>query len=383
MSKFEKSPEKCAPDDVSSVARACDLLAAFRHESECLRLCDLIERTQLSKTTVFRILSTLVNHGLVVKVGGAGYRSTIRSTNQFSYRIGYATQSNEFSFSRSVTDSIRSAAITAGIELIILDNEYNPRSALRNVEVLLAEKVHLVMEFQTSANIAPVISAKFTELNIPMIAIEIPHPNATYYGGNNSQAGLMSGRHLARWAETQWNNKVDEVILIELPKAGNFPNARLTGSILGIQETFPNLDVSQISILKSTGQLESTYEKVRRHLNASRADHVLVSAINDPCAIGALRAFEESGRAEHCAVVGHNGSSEAIAEMRCKGTRLIGSVGYFPERYGEGVIDLAKAALAHKFVPPTVFVKHQMITPGNVDRFYPAGQLGSEAANPK
>jgi ribose transport system substrate-binding protein len=48
----------------------------------------------------------------------------------------------------------------------------------------------------------------------------------------------------------------------------------------------------------------------------------------------------------------------------------IGSVAYFPERYGFGVIRLALDILAGKPTPPAVFIKHQLITPENVDHVY-------------
>ena len=35
-----------------------------------------------------------------------------------------------------------------------------------------------------------------------MIAIDIPHPGATYFGANNYQAGLLAGHYLARWAKS-------------------------------------------------------------------------------------------------------------------------------------------------------------------------------------
>jgi ribose transport system substrate-binding protein len=69
--------------------------------------------------------------------------------------------------------------------------------------------------------------------------------------------------------------------------------------------------------------------------------------------------------------MGQNASMEARAELRRRPTRLIGSVAYFPERYGYGIIALALDILKKKPVPPAVFVKHQLVTPENVDRVYP------------
>jgi ribose transport system substrate-binding protein len=98
---------------------------------------------------------------------------------------------------------------------------------------------------------------------------------------------------------------------------------------------------------------------------------VLVAAVNDPSALGALRAFEEAGRGEFCAVMGQNASPEGRAELRLPKTRLVGSVAYFPERYGEDLIRLSLDILNHRQVAPALFVEHKLITPKTVDHYYP------------
>ena len=100
-----------------------------------------------------------------------------------------------------------------------------------------------------------------------------------------------------------------------------------------------------------------------------------MGAATDPSALGALRAFQEAGRANDCAIVGHNAEPDGRAELREPRTRLIGSVAYFPEKYGAGVIRLALDILARKATPPAVFIRHLLITPENVDHFYPNDTL--------
>ena len=206
---------------------------------------------------------------------------------------------------------------------------------------------------------------------MPLIAIEIPHPNAIYFGANNSQAGLIAGRYLGRWAETNWKGRVDEVVLLGLPMAGARPGSRLTGALVGLREVLPSIDDSQVRTLSGNGQFGASYEVIKQYLRRSRHEHVLISTINDPSALGALAAFKEAGRQKHCAVIGQNASSEAVLEMRNPGTRLIGSVAYFPERYGEQLIALALKILEHRQAPPAIFVKHRLITPHNVHEYYP------------
>ena len=98
--------------------------------------------------------------------------------------------------------SLQRAAERENVELIIVDNRYQPKVALRNAEHLVRERVDLVIEFQTDEAIAPAIASKYLEAGIPLIAIDVPHPGATYFGANNYQAGLLAGRYLGHWAKT-------------------------------------------------------------------------------------------------------------------------------------------------------------------------------------
>jgi ribose transport system substrate-binding protein len=357
---------------VESVLRACDIIEAFKSDGELLRIRDVAQRTGLGGSTALRLLYTLERRGLLERVGGHDYRLTIRPLKRNAFRLGYGSQSNEFAFSRDVAEGLARAAKQERVDLIVLDNHYSPKTAIRNVEKFIRERVDLVIEFQTDEHFAaPVIAAKLMEANIPLIAVEIPHPGATYFGANNYAAGRMGGRFLGRWAKQHWSGDVDEVLLLELPMSGPIPASRLTGTLIGIREILANIGDSQVVRLNGNGRFGPSLEAVRKHLRQSRAKHVLVGAINDPSALGALRAFEEIGRQEHCAVVGQNASAEARAEMRREGSRLLGSVGYFPEHYGDGILAVALDILRKKPAPPALFVKHHLVTADNVNHYYP------------
>jgi ribose transport system substrate-binding protein len=325
------------------------------------------------------MVTTLVACDLLSRVGDKTYKLGIRPLGKRRYRFGYGMQSAEFGFSRAVTESLQRSAAAADIDLLVLDNEDSPSVALRNANTFIRERVDLVIESQTDTRIAGLICSRFQGAAIPVIALEIPHQQSAYYGANNSQAGLIAGRYLARWAESHWQGNVDELLLLELPKAGRVPNARILGSMLGVIERLVWLSDSQIKILRTSGHFENTFALVRSHLRRSRSERVLVAAINDPSALGALQAFRDVGREEHCAIVGHNASQEAHGELASTSSRLVGSVGYFPERYGEGVIPLALDLLRGRPIPPATFVRHEMITASNLRSFYP---LSSERLTP-
>src|ERR1035437_2331890 len=356
---------------VESVDRACRLMRILQDEGS-LPLFELAKRAGLSRPTVFRLLATLQDNGILLKDAGRKYRlagGDIAAPHR--YKIGYASQTSEYGFSRAVTRGIVESAEHADVDIVLVDNQYSPEVAVANAEMLLDEKIDLMMEFQTHASVASLISGQAIKDNVQLIAIEIPHPEATYFGVNNCQAGIVAGRHIANWADQHWEGKVDEVLLVGMPQVGSLPEARLTGSLLGIRETLPNLADIKISVVSGNGQRDTSHEAVRQHLKSSTAKRVLVSAINDLSAIGAQDAFKEAGCLQNCAIVGQNGSIEARLEMRDPDSRLVGSVAYFPEQYGEQLVPLALNILSRRNpVPRAVYIKHQLLTPSNLKQYY-------------
>jgi ribose transport system substrate-binding protein len=208
--------------------------------------------------------------------------------------------------------------------------------------------------------------------------VEIPHPGAIYFGGNNFESGRLIGRALAAQAQQLWGGAGDELLLLEWPVAGPLPHSGLTGVTKGVREIIPALDEKRITHLNGKGGFGESLDAVRRHLRRSPSKRLLVGAVNDHSALGALRAFEEAGRLNDCLVGGQNADLEARMEMRRPGTRLIGSVGFFPENYGDGLVRLALDIIHRRHTAPSSFVKHALITPANVDSFYPNDMLLSK-----
>jgi ribose transport system substrate-binding protein len=336
-----------------------------------LSLRDLVGRTGLSKTTAFRLAQSLVKGGLLERSGKSAYRSHIKPLYSHGFHFGFAAKTTDSEFSREVADSVQRAADREQIPLFTVNNRYSPTNAVRNADLLIRERVNLVLEFQTYERVAAIISSKFLEANIPVIAIDIPQPGATYFGANNYQAGLIGGRALGLWAKKNWDAKVEEVLQVELPLAGPLPQLRITGMMAGLSEVLPGIKRTPVVRLDGKGVFERSLDVVRRYLRRARARRTLVMAINDPSALGALRAYEESGRSQLCAVMGQNATRDAREELRRPGTQFIGSVAYFPERYGEELIPLALSILQKKPVPSAVFLDHHLITPKNVGLLYP------------
>lgn len=63
---------------VGSVLKACRLMAYFDHQRPDLTLAEIAERSGMNKTTVYRLLNTLVMAGWLARGDGNSYRPTMR-----------------------------------------------------------------------------------------------------------------------------------------------------------------------------------------------------------------------------------------------------------------------------------------------------------------
>ena len=361
-------------NESQTVLRACEVLKAFRQAGEELPLVEVMERTGLPKTTTFRLLRTLIHGGLIERAGAGLYRNSFGPVAESPFRIGFATQ-GDTEFAREVNRGLEMVAARERVRLITLNNRYSAREAVRNAELLIREHVDLVLEFQTYDRVAPAIAARFLAAKTPVIAIEVPHPGATYFGADNYKAGLMGGKALGRWTRENWGDRVEQLVLMELPIAGSLLELRLAGLVDGLRSELPHIVDTPLIRLDGRGSFDQVLDVLRKYLRRRRPRRTLVGTVNDICALAALRAFEEAGAPDQCAVMGQNALRAARDELRRQGTRLVGSVAYFPERYGEELIPLALNILRKKPVPTALFVKHQLLTPRNVDLVYPLDTL--------
>jgi ribose transport system substrate-binding protein len=257
----------------------------------------------------------------------------------------------------------------------MVDNRRDPKAAVKNAERLVREHVDLADEFQIDGRTVPAVASKFRSAGIPLIAIDVPHPGAIYFGADNYAGGIIAGRQLGQFAKHQWRGSIDEIILLEILGAGPLIRMRTNAMLDGINQSISASKKWWVVRLDGKGEFRAALMCVRKYLRTAGHKQILVGAANDPMALGALRAFQECGQSANCAVVGQNAEPEARAELRQPGTHFIGSVAYFPGRYGEMVIRLATDVLLGKNVPPATFTPHQLVTPQNVNRLYPNDSL--------
>jgi ribose transport system substrate-binding protein len=266
-------------------------------------------------------------------------------------------------FPNEVTESLKQAAAALGIDLLILDNGYDGPTAIRNAERFIASRVDLIIEFQVEQEVAPIIADKISAASIPFIAIDIPHPHATYFGVDNYRVGVEAGEALASYAVENWGSKVDWVLGLDLPEAGQLVQSRITGAFEGVRSKIPSVPEEYFVRLDGRGMRDRSRKLVSEFLERHSKDkHILIAAATDTSALGALDAVREQKRARHVAIVGQDCIAEAVAEMCKPNSPFIASVSHEAASYGEKLVHLGISLLRGDSVAPYNYIAHRLVT---------------------
>jgi ribose transport system substrate-binding protein len=360
------------------LTKALDILELLQNENQPMVLETIHKRTKISKTTVYRILKTLVHRGYVGQGADRQYRHIARPRK---LRFGFGGQSSEMPFSQAVAASLKTAAAAVGVDLLVLDNHYDAATAVANAELFIQERVDVIIEFQVEQHAAPIIADKIANAGIPLIAVDIPHPRATYFGVDNYRAGLEAGGILAEFALSRWDGAVDWMVGLDLEEAGPLVQSRITGSFEGVKARLPNLPVECFVRIDGRGMRDKSYKVVLEFLKRHpKEKHILIAAANDTSAMGALEAVRELKREKHVAIVGQDCVEEMLKEMLQPDSPAIASISHDVALYGSKLIELGLALLRGETVPPYNYAPHRVVTADAAGRMLEAEFTPTPAA---
>jgi ribose transport system substrate-binding protein len=343
------------------LSKSLDVLETLEQVHGPVSLEDVYKRTKISKTSVYRILKTFVHRGYVAQAQDGQYRLVARPRRLC---FGFAVQSADLPFSQAVARSVTAAAAAAGVELLILDNRFDTETAVQNAKEFVEKRVDLVLEFQAEESEGPHVANILKKADIPLIAIDVPHPNATYFGVDNFECGMEAGFILSQFATRKWKGKAEWVLGVGFNEAGSFVQSRITGAFEAVKQRLPELPPEIFVQIDGRGSRTPSRLTVSKFLQSNPdSKRILIAAATDSSALGALDAARQLGREQHIAVVGQDCIPDALDEMRSGKSALVGSISHEAETYGPRLIQLGISMLRGYAVPPYNFVRHKVVTP--------------------
>jgi len=329
----------------------------------------IIEQTVVVKETQVVKETSIVKETSVVEV--TAVPETFDCAGKTMAYLGFGSQ---FAFIAIVDESMQRAAKEAGVNLVFMDNEFKPEKALENAELVAARAdIDLVFEFNYYQQQNYAIADIFKAAGKPVIAIDIPIPGATYYGGDNYYAGKMAGIGLGEWAAEKWGSDPVDLVLVEQQSLAGQQTleARTLGIIAGVQAALPYLKPEQIVRFEGGNAPDKAGEAVAAQLTANpEAKRVLIGMLGDSNAMAAANAAAEAGR--DVGVSGIGGDDVGIKALQVGDpANFVGTTLFLPEHYGDDLIPLGCRLLAGEQIPAEVFVQHVFLNKANVAEYYP------------
>ena len=291
--------------------------------------------------------------------------------NGKNYVFGFANLQRDIAFCALVEEGILANAEAAGIEVLVTDNLLDGATAMANADSYITRNVDYVIEFQTDAAFGEMIMNKMVMNGIGVTAIDIPMLGAGFFGANNPKSVYIGGLHLASAAITKWGPDVGKdayLVIGALPQSGAVVAMRSGGQEAGARAILPEITDDRVIVYDAKQTLELSFQEMNNVIGRiPEGAPILITAINDQTATGALRAVQGANRGGDSIVVGM-GADELDTMMN--EPEFIASVGYFPERYGNYLIPMALSNLANNPVDEVVLMNHVMVSPSNICDYY-------------
>jgi len=285
-----------------------------------------------------------------------------------TYRIGFANVSDVHPFGAIVRQGLETtAAKHPNISLMLRDNDLDSEKALAHTREFAEAPVDLAIIFHIDERIGPDIAHMLIDKGIPVIAVDIPILRSTFFGANNKRAGTLAGEALGNWIKSHWEGQVDKVLVATDQRVLEVVRQRIDFALKGLASI---VEYKSSNVLYFDGGNDRALCKERSLPVLERwADfhRIAVCGLADNSVLGVVDAARELGREADIVAVGH-GAEMGIDELRNPDSRFIASTAFFPEKYGERLIELALKILNGERVPRENYIDHVAVTTENVNQ---------------
>jgi ribose transport system substrate-binding protein len=315
----------------------------------------------------------------------AGPVSSARSDAPRRWRIGLANITEDpterlegLGFTGAeVRASFSFSARGLPLEMVFFDNGGSRDKALANAAAAIGQRLDLYIQYCDDASANAEIGARLKSAGVPVLAINHPVPDAPLYGADNSRAGQIAGEALVKFALETWPNQhATAIILGDVTNTATGAAERAAGIAAAFDRGLPGLGHRELDSAGNPGKAEG----LLRRLAVEPGDaKLLVAALDDATALAAKAALEAVSRSTDTVIVSqgcdrsvHGGFNEKKEiDPQNRGSILLGSVGYFLDRYGYDVLPLALRLLGGETLAPRIATRHVLVTSANVFRIYP------------
>lgn len=288
----------------------------------------------------------------------------------FAFAEGWAA----IPFSVSIHNGIYKIADELGIKIVYCDQEFKAEKAVTCAEQLAQQKPDFAIVSNWQSGAAEAIMKIYDAARIPVVNIDVWHPNGIFFGADNYISGEIGGKAAGEYAKGL--GKCAELTLLNgiNPGEGDAANQRIAGFTNGVREVCGELPADRIkSEIFDAGTTEQALTKTTDWLTANPgAGFVLGTSIDDARSAGISKALAQNGRDGGAVGLGCDDIGIATTkEGPAATTRFLGCVAYFPEKYPDYLMSIGLDVLDGNAVPNEVHIEHKFLDNATISSVYP------------
>lgn len=261
-------------------------------------------------------------------------------TPQSRGTIGFSALTLKNPFFKIIADSLTEAGQQHGFEVIVNDSERDVNTQSKHIDNYIAQGVTaIVINPADRIAIGPAVK-KANEAGIPVFTCDLQcvaedMEITAHIGTDNYQGGQLAGKAMIE----ALGSAGGDVLVLHFKKANScVERVRGFTDVLDEHNTHQDED-SKIRIvaelegggLRDEGY-KATLDALQQHPNLSG-----IFAINDPSALGAYTALEQSGKADQVTIIGFDGQKEGLEAIR--DGKIYADPIQFPEKMGTVTVE--------------------------------------------
>lgn len=289
-----------------------------------------------------------------------------------TYTIGFANIAEDNTTANILGNYIVECANAYGMEVIRTDNNYDGMQAVTNCQSMLQRGIEGLIEFNVDQSVGGVIMELCDEAGIPVIAIDIPHEGATFFGADNARAGTLAGEAVAQAAQKKWGQCFDCLLLVDQMASGDLPRLRVLKAEDGLRTLYPDFDASRIYIVEGGQTVDKAQTAVSSFLTAHPNEKIGVVVLQGTAGVGTLAAIRTADReADVVMIVNNEDYFFTDVANYDESSCFVGAVTFQLMDYGQWIIPAMREILDTGVQPENVYVEHKVVTRDNIDDLFP------------
>ena len=218
-------------------------------------------------------------------------------------RVGFANIAETVYQHTAIKEGMEAAAAERGWELVYMNNALDGQKAVSNATQMVQMGIDWMIEYNADVSVANAVMEIMNDADIPVLAVDIEHEGAIYFGADNYGVGPIHGEYAANLVKEEWGGEIDAMLIVEDPTSGEAVLARTDLIVDGFRKV---LDLPDEKVFKVDGGADpAEAQKVTADFLTAHPDmtKILVCPAHVVYRTGASAAIETAGREADCLMV--------------------------------------------------------------------------------